>query len=543
MFVLLLRQILILLCVILAPIALVLWILPGTNRYYKMWSDNFSKMLILFPILMGIIACGRIFAFISANAGSATTAFHGGGNLLTNFAVDAASTSKFFAIFAVLGGFFGVYAVFPRAFTSWGGSALSGVNGALKNATKWRKQPQQFALNQSKVNRKANSEARHERMGYGEGSRGDRLISSLGGIGQNQRARHHRQAHQLAEGREVGEKAVQQQIIGSPYEQQDHGAKLLTLTNLAQGGVDPATNLSGENPAMQRWALDQLAQFGDWNIIDGARTGGHIDDRTWQTFVAKNIGEIHKNAPYLSPIKRDLSTVAAEETGGWKDHTFQEFEEQLRSGEVRNTAGDGTDPALTGAARATQLRNGVAMAEAALTDERISSRLSPNAKAALERIRNMGTPEVRVTPNRRGGGARVSLPSPQDIATNPAARESVTTHLLDEVTAAPGNKHVTTEIGSQLASTNLTGTDRQALENYMTRLRRQAQSSGSAEAKQAYNDVIDQWNAQLDQRVKQAEQEAIAAGLRGPAINAQRATAQADVNAEKARIAPTHSKL
>ncbi len=67
-FVLVLRQILIILSLIFAPLALAFWILPGTSKYWKLWYETFTKLLIMFPLIIAMIAAGRIFAKISTSS-------------------------------------------------------------------------------------------------------------------------------------------------------------------------------------------------------------------------------------------------------------------------------------------------------------------------------------------------------------------------------------------------------------------------------------------------------------------------------------------
>jgi hypothetical protein len=177
--VLLLRQVLIILCVILAPIALVLWILPGTQRYWKLWSDNFSRLLILFPIVMGIIAAGRIFAYITANAST--------------------SADAILAVFGVMAGFFGPYWFLPKAF-QWGGSAMSAIASNTGRLTKpVREAPRKFIGNQAKINREQRAKDRNWRLAEGQ-SRFPRFDKTLAGgynMALNRRAREKLTVHKV----------------------------------------------------------------------------------------------------------------------------------------------------------------------------------------------------------------------------------------------------------------------------------------------------------------------------------------------------------
>ncbi len=62
--VLLARQVFIIALLLMAPLAILAWIFPGNDKLWKTWWSAFSKLLIMFPLIMAIIAVGRIFAFL-----------------------------------------------------------------------------------------------------------------------------------------------------------------------------------------------------------------------------------------------------------------------------------------------------------------------------------------------------------------------------------------------------------------------------------------------------------------------------------------------
>jgi hypothetical protein len=69
--VLILRQVAIILLMLLAPLALVAYILPNTQRIYRLWWESFSKALLMFPLIAAFIAVGRVFSAIAVNNGTA----------------------------------------------------------------------------------------------------------------------------------------------------------------------------------------------------------------------------------------------------------------------------------------------------------------------------------------------------------------------------------------------------------------------------------------------------------------------------------------
>jgi hypothetical protein len=108
---LLFRNALIVLLVILSPLAFLAFVLPGTDKYWKYWKDNFVKLLVFFPLAMSIIYAGRIFAWTVGNLGKPGP-------------LDA---------IMVLAGFFGPYFFLPKAF-KWGGTLLATANKGLNES-------------------------------------------------------------------------------------------------------------------------------------------------------------------------------------------------------------------------------------------------------------------------------------------------------------------------------------------------------------------------------------------------------------------------
>jgi hypothetical protein len=100
--VLVLRQIVVILLIIVAPVAIIAYVLPSTNRTYKLWWESFSKALLMFPLITGMIAVGHVFAVISSK----------GNDTLSQ-------TIAFFAYFAP-------YFMLPATFRLAGG-AISGL--------------------------------------------------------------------------------------------------------------------------------------------------------------------------------------------------------------------------------------------------------------------------------------------------------------------------------------------------------------------------------------------------------------------------------
>lgn len=131
--VLAMRQMVIIMLVILAPVAIACYILPNTEKVWKMWWDFFIRAIFAFPIISMFIAVGHAFAAISANS----TTVEGGDAVLKD---TIASLIAFAA-------YFGPYFALPYAFKLAGGAVaqIGGVvndrsRGAFDRMKNYRKQ-------------------------------------------------------------------------------------------------------------------------------------------------------------------------------------------------------------------------------------------------------------------------------------------------------------------------------------------------------------------------------------------------------------------
>lgn len=157
---LLVRNAILILGVIVAPVALVSWVLPGTQKFWKYWYSNMSKALMLFPLVMGIITGGRIFAWVAGNLGHAGP-------------LDA---------IMVFVGFLGPYYFLPKTF-KYGGTILSQASqGINKIRDQVNKRPKEYmggvqkSWNELRGARSAHRYAHPEEYKNPDGSR---KVSSL----------------------------------------------------------------------------------------------------------------------------------------------------------------------------------------------------------------------------------------------------------------------------------------------------------------------------------------------------------------------------
>lgn len=146
------RKILIILLVILAPLAFVVWVMPGMDKYWKMWKDNFTKILMMFPLIMAMLAAGRIAAYIAAGSpnGIMFTPTFGIAHLGPLPIPYIASVSNFADLAIIIGAFFAPYFLLPQAF-KWGGQLMGAASNAVsKLSNKAAEAPKNFLKEREK---------------------------------------------------------------------------------------------------------------------------------------------------------------------------------------------------------------------------------------------------------------------------------------------------------------------------------------------------------------------------------------------------------
>ncbi|MGZ6004947.1 MAG: tail fiber domain-containing protein [Candidatus Saccharimonadales bacterium] len=98
-----LRNVFIYAMILLAPLAILAWIFPNNDKLWKLWWGTFSKLLMMYPMIMALIASGKIFASV------VPLEQNGSSGLFTNAAVIVAYIAPYFfipATFKFAGGAF-----------------------------------------------------------------------------------------------------------------------------------------------------------------------------------------------------------------------------------------------------------------------------------------------------------------------------------------------------------------------------------------------------------------------------------------------------
>jgi hypothetical protein len=165
---LVLRQIVITLLVILSPLAFAAWVLPGTEKYFEEWWEVFTKLLLMYPLIMLIFAAGKLFAV----AAGATAATHGMGPLFALIGV----TAPLFLIpiaFGIAGSIFGRTRELLAKGTARAGGAAHDRLSESDMAKSWETKRSNATTNRmSKLNDKLKNWSDNSSTKLGKRSRG-----------------------------------------------------------------------------------------------------------------------------------------------------------------------------------------------------------------------------------------------------------------------------------------------------------------------------------------------------------------------------------
>jgi hypothetical protein len=274
MIVLAVRQVMILMCVILAPFAIACYVLPGTQKVWAFWKNTFMTALFMYPIIMLFIGAGRAASAIIGSNGSS-----GAMNIL--------------AIML----YFAPYFMLPYAFKMAGGlmSTIFGLandrgRGAFDrmkkfrgNQTGKRMQHRSNRLGRATAEKQASVQramkARYDRSGrlgkvlYGRGA------SMLDGYQGNLEAR-------VSEYQAAAKKTFRDQIENGMDDEQ-RGLTVDKAVARAQGEITRGTNVIGGNHYAvgqnESSALMRISASGatEYKTLGGAWVGESSVDRAY----------------------------------------------------------------------------------------------------------------------------------------------------------------------------------------------------------------------------------------------------------------------
>ncbi len=185
--IIILRKVLITLLVVMAPIAIASMILPNTDKLWKFWKDSFTKGLMMFPIIMALLASGRIFSYMTAigetgSIGDRPSVDQGSSTIANaNDAFQGAIGSGqglMIQVVAVLA-YFAPYFLIPATF-KFAGGALTTLTGQLNNRSKGLFDRNKNWRTNTKKARKENAAYNNYANRDGGGLRGRKARIALG---------------------------------------------------------------------------------------------------------------------------------------------------------------------------------------------------------------------------------------------------------------------------------------------------------------------------------------------------------------------------
>jgi len=181
--VLIVRQVVITLLLIFAPIAIVSYILPNTQRVYRLWWDNFIKALLMFPLIVAFIAAGHVFSAIALAQSQ---------NLINQIIGFAAYFAPYFMIpmtFRMAGGIMGGFGNIANSAAQGGFKGLQGFRASqrqknlasMRTGTRFegKKWLPGTTLGSKALNRATGGVALGWKGRYGVGKRGSEAYSQM----------------------------------------------------------------------------------------------------------------------------------------------------------------------------------------------------------------------------------------------------------------------------------------------------------------------------------------------------------------------------
>lgn len=132
LFTLVFRQGLLVFLTVISPIAIVCYILPGTEKYFKQWADLFIKTLVVYPIIAAVFAMSNVLGIIlltsSSQSGSASM-------LPINYFAAPGDTMGLVQLISAVLVLYAPLLLIPFAFKFAGGAMAAVMNAANGQAT------------------------------------------------------------------------------------------------------------------------------------------------------------------------------------------------------------------------------------------------------------------------------------------------------------------------------------------------------------------------------------------------------------------------
>jgi hypothetical protein len=299
-----LRILLIQVMIILAPIAILAWVLPNTERYFKRWRSFLLDLLFMYPLIMIIFLAGTIFSVTAANS-------------------NGSDWSKIIGALGPLIAFFLVPATFKMAegALSKGGDligkrtgasrASKGIGGLRDGVMKRRGEDRQKA-SVKKLDELNKTLGKDGKLGFGDRLRSRRALAAAGfgaeksleSISRDP-ANAHRKARILGETAKVN--AAEQAGFAHEFEQEQSAEiiKNAAMTSKNDNEVKAALAALGER--QNTGALEE--------VLASDRFKGNTQDRLYQEGIKRSYSDLKAKAPHLVGDDNAYKDLSATQIG------------------------------------------------------------------------------------------------------------------------------------------------------------------------------------------------------------------------------------
>lgn len=370
---LVLRKIVIIVLLLVMPLALAAWILPNTEHLWKKWWSMFSKLLLMYPLVIALLTIGKAFAWMAATgaagfqAGSISAAVG-----LKQFAADAGTDLT--VLFIILIAYFGPYIFIPSMFKMAGGIFAKGIDMLGGNANKLKGVGPFKRVGEARDNYHKGRDYNRKHTNIERANSKNPFIRKYGQLQAGTAGGRGAFARQMRESEQQQALKNAEMEIASATKGQDYKSRMADLTTLASSKTGSSVDINGTSvkvtETMQRAAAKTLADNGEvdnMNLVrDGLLSQGSAGAARWNTISDENAGSILKADPML--LGKKVGDLNAEQLVTMKPQS-------LRRGRQ----------ALASASTADQQR-AKDRANEALTNTETLSKLSESAKAELTKI-------------------------------------------------------------------------------------------------------------------------------------------------------------
>jgi hypothetical protein len=330
---LIVRKMLIITLLILSPVALALWILPGTQRIWSMWWQLFSKLLIMFPLIMILFAAGQIFAASLSNIDESGVV--GSVNMIMIIVAFFAPLFLIPGTFKAAGGIFGQIA----GFISGSGKKISdGGFGLRRKRDAYRKVSDEMKANElQRKAREVGTSALNPNASKFQRVRG-RAQLGVGGFLPGGKDRLSRQVARYGgeiERDELNDAKLEFNARTRDFGSFDDKVKAAAAIAGATGDTATYTRADGKqetiqvNDALRRTAGQFLAEGGAVDEVRAAVSGLKESGRgaAAAKITEDSVGTLIKTAPDL--YGKDVDALGHIDLGSVKPGTLRNYSAQL----------------------------------------------------------------------------------------------------------------------------------------------------------------------------------------------------------------------